>query len=57
LLAGCTHYNRLLPDVWKQNQPEAIRAYRVEERRGTAERASGSGRNFTLCNVECEVPA
>jgi transposase len=38
LLAGCTDYNRLLPDVWKQSHPEAIRAYRVEERRDKADR-------------------
>ena len=38
LLAGCTDYNRLLPDVWKQSHPEAIREYRVEERRDKAER-------------------
>jgi transposase len=38
LLAGCTDYNRLLPDVWKQSHPEAVREYRVEERRDKAER-------------------
>ena len=38
LLAGCTDYERLLPDVWKQSHPEAIRTYRVEERRDKAER-------------------
>jgi transposase len=38
LLAGCTDYHRLLPDVWKQSHPEAIREYRVEERRDKAER-------------------
>ena len=38
LLAGCTDYQRLLPDVWKQSHPEAIRQYRVEERRDKAER-------------------
>lgn len=38
LLAGCTDYDRLLPDVWKQSHPEAIREYRVEERRDKAER-------------------
>jgi hypothetical protein len=27
-----------LPDVWKQRNPEAVRAYRVEERRDKAER-------------------
>jgi transposase len=38
LLAGCTDYDRLLPDVWKRSHPEAIREYRVEERRDKAER-------------------
>jgi transposase len=38
LLAGSTDYHRLLPDVWKQSHPEAVRAYRVEERRDKAER-------------------
>jgi len=38
LLAGCTDYDCLLPDVWKQSHPEAIRVYRVEERRDKAER-------------------
>ena len=38
LLAGCTDYQSLLPDVWKQKHPEAIREYRVQERRDKAER-------------------
>jgi hypothetical protein len=38
LLAGSTDYQRLLPDVWKQKHPEAVRVYRVEERRDKAER-------------------
>jgi transposase len=38
LLAGSTDYHRLLPDVWKQQHPEAVRQYRVEERRDKAER-------------------
>jgi transposase len=38
LLAGCTDYDRLLPDVWKKSHPETIRMYRVEERRDKAER-------------------
>jgi hypothetical protein len=37
LLAGSTADHRLLPDVWKQLHPEAIREYRVEERRDKAE--------------------
>ncbi len=38
LLAGSTDYESLLPDVWKQSHPEAIRMYRVEERRDKADR-------------------
>jgi transposase len=38
LLAGSTDYHSLLPDVWKQRHPKAVRAYRVEERRDKAER-------------------
>jgi transposase len=38
LLAGSTDYHSLLPDVWKQSHPEAVREYRVEERRDKAER-------------------
>jgi transposase len=38
LLAGVTDYEGLLPDVWKQSHPEAVRQYRVEERRDKAER-------------------
>jgi hypothetical protein len=38
LLAGETNYTKLLPDVWKQSHPEAVREHRVEERRDKAER-------------------
>ncbi len=38
LLAGCTDYQRLIPDQWKQRHPEAIRQYRQEERRDKAQR-------------------
>jgi transposase len=38
LLAGSTDYQSLLPDVWKQNHLEAVRDYRVAERRDKAER-------------------
>ena len=38
LLAGCTDYRSLLPDIWKQTHPEAIRVYRQEERRDKADR-------------------
>jgi transposase len=37
LLAGETDYAALRPDVWKQAHPEAIRAYRVEERLARAD--------------------
>ena len=32
------NYTKLLPDVWKQTHPEAVREHRVEERRDKAER-------------------
>ena len=38
LLEGCTDFNRLLPDAWKQSHSEAIRQYRVEERRDKSQR-------------------
>ena len=38
LLAGCSNYESLRPDVWKQSHPESIRTYRVEERRQQARR-------------------
>jgi hypothetical protein len=38
LLAGSTDYRSLLPDVWKQRHPEAVRQYRVAERRDKADR-------------------
>jgi transposase len=38
LLAGSTDYHSLRPDIWKQSHPEAIREYRVEERRDRADR-------------------
>lgn len=38
LLAGSTDYHRLLPDIWRQSHPEAVREYREEERRDKAER-------------------
>jgi transposase len=37
LLAGSTDYQSLLPDVWKQRHPEAVRQYRTEERSEKAE--------------------
>jgi transposase len=38
LLAGSTDYHSLLPDVWKQTHPHAVRQYRVAERRDKADR-------------------
>ena len=38
LLAGETDYAALRPDVWRQTHPEAIREYRVSERRDRADR-------------------
>jgi len=38
LLAGCTDYASLRPDVWAQSHPEHIRTYRVKERRDRADR-------------------
>ncbi len=38
LLAGETDYSKLLPDVWKQEYPEAIRSYREEENRYKSDR-------------------
>jgi hypothetical protein len=38
LLAGETDYDKLRPDVWATAHPEAIRQYRVEERRDKADR-------------------
>ncbi len=38
LLAGSTNYQALSPNVWKQSHPEAVREYRVEERRDKADR-------------------
>jgi hypothetical protein len=38
LLAGETDYAALRPDVWRREHPEAIREYRVTERRDRANR-------------------
>jgi len=37
LLNGDTDYESLRPDIWKAAQPEAVRVYRVEERRSRAD--------------------
>ena len=36
---GTAKPEELLPDVWKRSHPEAVRTYRVEERRDKADRA------------------
>ena len=38
LLAGETDYESLRPDIWRASHPEAIRQYRVQERRDKADR-------------------
>ena len=38
LLAGDTDYAALRPEAWRQAHPEAIRQYRVTERRDRADR-------------------
>jgi hypothetical protein len=38
LLAGETDYAALCPDVWRRQHPEAVRQYRVAERRDRADR-------------------
>ena len=38
LLAGETDYAMLRPDTWRRAHPEAIREYRVTERRDRADR-------------------
>jgi transposase len=38
ILAGCTNWESLRADRWKQQHPEAVRTYRVEERRDAVDR-------------------
>ena len=38
ILAGCTDWESLRADRWKQQHPEAVRNYRVEERRDAVDR-------------------
>ena len=38
ILTEETDYAKLMPDVWKQEHPEAVRVYREEESRYKAER-------------------
>ena len=53
LLAGSTDYQSLLPDVWKQSHPEAVRDYRVEERRDKAERKQVAAARRRLARPNC----
>lgn len=39
ILSGSTDYVSMLPDIWKQSHPDAVRQYRIEERRDKAERS------------------
>jgi transposase len=38
ILAGCTDWDSLRADRWKEKHPEAVRTYRVEERRDAVDR-------------------
>lgn len=38
LLSGSTDYHSLLPHIWKESHPKAVRIYRTEERRDRANR-------------------
>jgi len=38
ILAGCTDWESLRADRWKEQHPEAVRAYRVDERRDAVDR-------------------
>ena len=42
LLAGCTDFHSLRPDVWATNHPDHIRSYRKDERRDRADRKQRS---------------
>ena len=42
LLSGVTNYGSLRPDVWRQSHPQAIRQYRMDERRNRADRKRAS---------------
>lgn len=45
LLAGRTDYGQFLPWIWADSHPEAIRTYRVEERRDRSARQSARRAN------------
>ena len=42
LLSGVTNYGSLRPDVWRQSHPQAVRQYRMDERRNRADRKRAS---------------
>jgi hypothetical protein len=48
LLAGCTDYHSLRPDVWATAHPEQIRTYRKDERRDRADRKIPDGAGVRL---------
>jgi hypothetical protein len=50
LLTRSTDYRSRLPDVWKRLHPEAVRAYRVEERRDLAEHKQLSAARHRLAS-------
>jgi hypothetical protein len=39
ILSRSTDYGSMLPHVWKQSHPDAVRQYRIEERRDKADRS------------------
>lgn len=54
LLAGSTDYESMLPDIWKQSHPEAIREYRQEERRDKADRKQLKAARRRLRSAICQ---
>lgn len=51
LLLGSTDYQKLLPEIWKQNHSDAIRTYRAEERRDKADRKQHRAAQRRLLNL------
>jgi transposase len=51
LLAGETDYEKLRPDVWRLEHPEAVRQYRVEERRDKADRKQARHAQRHACGM------
>ena len=52
LLSGSTDYASLRADVWKQSHPEAVRTYRSDERRDTADRNRLTRAHRRLANAK-----